>query len=423
MKWGNQMLHNSIYLMMATAVMAGLGFFFWILASRLFSAEMVGLATTLISVTSLVTSFSLLGLDNGLIRYLPKSENKNSLINTALTITGLTSVVITVVYLIFIHTFTPRLLFIRESPVMAVGLVLFTTCYSLNSLFEGVFTALRKTVYVLAKNTIFSVVKLVLPVMLVAGGAFGLYMSFGIATVAAVIMSILVLMISFGYKLWPEIHRETVKMMAKFSLGNYLAVFIGGLPALSLPILITNSLGEKFSAFFYIDMMIANLLFIIPIAVAQSLFAEGSHDETVVGDHQKQAVKMIAILLIPAILVIVFFGQYILLAFGKQYSAEGDELLRILAVSGIFVAVTCVGDVILKLKHQVNKLIIIKVLETAIILGLSFVLRSGGLNGIGTAWMIGTAVTAGIYIGINRPGRQSDARLTAERKPQNRPRE
>ena len=85
-------------------------------------------------------------------------------------------------------------------------------------------------------------------------------------------------------------------------------------------------------------------------------------------------------------------------------------MLRILAVSGIFVAVTCVGDVILKLKHQVNKLIIIKVLETAIILGLSFVLRSGGLNGIGTAWMIGTAVTAGIYIGINRPGRQSDAR-------------
>jgi len=37
--------------------------------------------------------------------------------------------------------------------------------------------------------------------------------------------------------------------------------------------------GAKFSAYFYLDMMIANLLYIIPMATSQSLFAEDSYSE------------------------------------------------------------------------------------------------------------------------------------------------
>lgn len=51
-------------------------------------------------------------------------------------------------------------------------------------------------------------------------------------------------------------------------------------PIMDLPILITNSIGAKFLADFYLDMMIANLLYVIPMANFQSLFAEGSYSET-----------------------------------------------------------------------------------------------------------------------------------------------
>jgi O-antigen/teichoic acid export membrane protein len=68
--------------MLNTGVMAVFGFFFWIINACLYSDEQVGIGTTLISIMTLISSFSILGLGTGLIRYLPTSERKNKKINT-----------------------------------------------------------------------------------------------------------------------------------------------------------------------------------------------------------------------------------------------------------------------------------------------------------------------------------------------------
>jgi O-antigen/teichoic acid export membrane protein len=72
----DSLYRNSIYLMLSTGVMAVFGFFFWIINARLYSAEQVGIGTTLISIITLISSFSLLGLKNSLIKYLPTSDKK-----------------------------------------------------------------------------------------------------------------------------------------------------------------------------------------------------------------------------------------------------------------------------------------------------------------------------------------------------------
>ena len=72
----------SIYLMLSTGVMAIFGFFFWIINEHLCSAEQVGSGTTLLSIMTLISSFSILGLGNRIIRYLPTSERKDKKINT-----------------------------------------------------------------------------------------------------------------------------------------------------------------------------------------------------------------------------------------------------------------------------------------------------------------------------------------------------
>ena len=77
----DSLYRNSIYLMLNTGVMAVFGFFFWMINARLYSAEQVGIGTTLISIMTLISSFSVLGLGTGLIRYLPTSERKNKKIN------------------------------------------------------------------------------------------------------------------------------------------------------------------------------------------------------------------------------------------------------------------------------------------------------------------------------------------------------
>jgi O-antigen/teichoic acid export membrane protein len=186
--------------------------------------------------------------------------------------------------------------------------------------------------------------------------------------------------------------------MTKFSLGNYIAGFIGGLPAMVLPILITNIIGAKFSAYFYLDMMIANLLYIIPMATSQSLFAEGSYSETELKVQLKKAIKIISLLLVPAILVTFLFGKYILLAFGKEYSSEGVIFLQILAISGIFISINCIGNSIFYIKHRIKLIILVNFIGASIILPLSIMLIHQNLLGIGVGWMLGQGIISVIYL-------------------------
>jgi O-antigen/teichoic acid export membrane protein len=296
--------------------MAVFGFFFCIINARLYSAEQVGIGITLISIMTLISSFSILGFGNGLIRYLPKPERKNKKINTSFTLVTLLSILISVIYLIFMKTLSPKLLFVRENIIFSLLFILFIVFPSLNIISENVFITYRSSKFVLIKNTISSIAKLILPIFLVALGAYGIVVSMGIAM--AFLVSLVFLILPFNYSPKLIIDRIVVKKMTKFSLGNYTAGLIGGLSAMVLPILITNSIGAKFSAYFYMDMMIANLLYIIPMATSQSLFAEGSYSETELKVHLKKSIKIISIILIPAIIVTFLFGNYIWLHWGKN---------------------------------------------------------------------------------------------------------
>jgi len=86
----NSLYRNSIYLMTSTFVMAILGFLFWIINARLYLSEQIVLATTLISVTLVMISFSLLGINIAFIHYLPKTNKKNVLVNTGLILISIT---------------------------------------------------------------------------------------------------------------------------------------------------------------------------------------------------------------------------------------------------------------------------------------------------------------------------------------------
>jgi O-antigen/teichoic acid export membrane protein len=398
----DSLYRNSIYLMLSTAIMAFLGFFFWILCAHLFSPEQVGIATTLISVMTLISTFSILGLGNSLIKYLPTSNRKNEIINTSLTLVGLVSFFLSVVYLIFLNIFSPKLLFIKGNIIFSLLFVLFIVISALNIVIESTFIAHRSSFYVLVKNAVFSIAKLIFPFMLISLGAYGIFMSFGIALVIAFIASFYIIIGTFKYFFKPVIDRGVIRKIAKFSFGNYIAGFFVVLPGMVLPILITNFMGAKFSAYFYMDMMIANLLYIIPIATSQSLFAEGSYGEAELHIHVKKAIKIISWILIPGILATSIFGKYILLAFGKEYSGEGITLLQIFAISGIFMSVNYVGNTLFYIKHNVKLIFLINCIGAAVIIGVSYLLLPRGLSGVGLAWFLGQGVMSIAYLSCKR---------------------
>jgi O-antigen/teichoic acid export membrane protein len=383
---------NSLFLMISTGVMSVFGFVFWIICARLYTAEQVGLATTIISVMSLITTFSLLGLGAGLVRYLPHSDRKNEKINTCLTLVSLVTIIVSTLFLLGIEIFSPRLFFIKENLILSGLFIIFMIFASCNSLLESIFASYRSAKYTLLKNTIFSVLKVVFPFLLVSLGVYGIFGSWMIGIIAGVVVSILVLVKKFGYKLKLVFHDSIIKKIGKYSFLSYVSGFIGSLPTLLLPLMITNSVHPEMTAYYYMAMMVANILFIIPQATATSLFAEGSNNEKELKNHMKKAVKIIGFLIIPAILITIFFGKYILLMLGKDYASEGYVLLNYLTISCLFMSINSIIGSLLQVKRRMKELVTINVVSAVFTLGLSVLWMSKGLQGIGLAWLVSKVI-------------------------------
>lgn len=403
---------NSIYLMVSSGVMAAFGFFFWLICARLFSAEDIGLATTIISVMGLIASISVLGLNTGLVRYLPNSKDKNNKINTCFTVVALTTVIVSSVFLLGLEKFSPRLIFIKENILMSFAFIFFMVIYSMSSIIESVFVAFRNAKFILLKNTIFSAVKLLLPFVFFSLGilgAFGIFSAYMTASFIGFGVVFLILIYKFGYKPKFVFYDDVITKIGKFSFVLYLAGFIGGLSSTLMPLIITNVLHPEFTAYYFMAMQIVGLLFVIPQATTNSLFAEGSTNVKSLRKNVLKSIWIIAILLIPAILVTFLFGKYILLAFGEDYSAQGFNFLKIMALNGILVSVNSIFGSVFKVKKRIGGIITTSIIGVTTILGLSLILmKIYGLMGIAYAYMIGQGVVALTYWGMFKFGKKKE---------------
>jgi O-antigen/teichoic acid export membrane protein len=399
----DSLLSNSIYLIASTALMSVIGFFSWIVIARLYTPHQIGLATTLISVTSLIANLSLMGLNVGIIRYLPVSKNKNEQISTSILIIICMSIIAAIIYLLGLNIFSPKLAFVKSSPLLSILFILFIIIFSLDLMAESIFIAFRKASYVLMKNGFISILKLLLPILFVTLAFYGIFLAIAIGTTAALIFSTYVLIKKLNYIFIPKINGELVKKMAKFSFGNYIAASLTQLPNLILPVIITNKLNPEIAAFYYIAMMFANFLYVIPSATAESLFAEGSHDTKSLKNQSFRSIKIILAIAIPAMIAVIVLGKFVLNFFGHEYAEQGYPFLVILTLSTLFLAATRIFATILKVQHKIRELIISYIVSTFIIFFLSylFINLGFGLTGIGYAWLIGKfALAVGLFMAV-----------------------
>src|SRR4030067_2560894 len=104
--------------MITAGVTSILGFVFWIIVARFYSPSEVGLATALISAVGLLGIFSQLGFQFGLVRYLPGENDKKGMINSSLTIVGLFSLLLVMIFVAGLGFWSPALLFIQKDAAL-----------------------------------------------------------------------------------------------------------------------------------------------------------------------------------------------------------------------------------------------------------------------------------------------------------------
>lgn len=389
---------NSLFLMANTIVTVLLGYLFWVVVARYYSEGDVGYGNAVIMAISLISLFSRLGLDIALIRFLPKAEKPTDMINSCFVLSGAVSLVLAIIFVAAVDVLSPELGFINDNAVFALVFVIFSVFWTLSWMLDYIFIARRRADFVLYKNTIFSVLKLVLPFVLVSFFyAFGIVSSWGIGVGIGLVVALLLFLPRTlkGYRIKPLIDFSIIKGLWSYSFKNYFVILFSSGSHFILPLLITNRLGPEQNAYFYMAWMIATM---IPAAVAQSLFAEGSHSEDKLEDDVRRSFKFMFLLLVPAILILIVFGKWILMAFGMSYAENATLLLRILAVSGIFLGINSVYSTILLVKHRIGELIIFNAfLAVTLLVGSYYSLPRIGIVGVGYAWMLAHGLFS-IYI-------------------------
>ena len=392
---------NSFFLMASTVVTTGLGFFFWMVVANFYTEEEVGLGAAIISAVSLLALLSKLGLDFALVRFLPRSDNPVRLINSSLALVGIVSLAAASVFIAGIDVWSPALAFIRGNAVFFLVFVVFAACCTVGWLADNVFIATRRAEFVLWKNVTSSLLKIPLPIVMVLFfHAFGIFSSWGLALAVALAVSLVVFMprAQAGYRPRPELDLGLISGIWRYSAGNYVANLFSSAPGFILPLIIVNLLGAEPNAHFYVAWMIAGLLFAIPGAVSQSLFAEGSHFEDDLWLYVRRSLTFIFLLLIPAIVLLVFVGKWLLLAFGEGYSANALLLLQVLALSGLFVALNRVYKTTLRVQERLTELIAIYgFLALAVLAGSYLITPHTGIVGVGYAWTAAHAAVS-VYV-------------------------
>jgi O-antigen/teichoic acid export membrane protein len=386
------LIRNSFFIMASSFVAAGFGFFFWMIAARLYSQADVGIATALMSSMGLLILISRLGLDQSVIRFFP-SRDKNKVLGTAILVPTMVALGAGLVFIAAVDVISPELTIVRT---IAPLYLLFLGAYSITWVLEGAFNALRKSEHYFALNLLYGS-RIFFLVPLVFLGATGIFSAFGFSFVLGLIFALL-LLARCSIRPALGVDRAFLREAWQFSAGAYLAGILMSAPNMVIPIMVLHVLGAESTANYYITYAIVSILFMIPYAFTTSLFVEGSHG----GEMKKSVLRTLAsmfALLIPAIIGLSLFGEQILNLIGKDY-VEGMALLRVLALSALFVSICQTFISIAKVRNDIRSLIILSGFVSVALLGLGYTMMNRfGLIGMGYAWL-GTYVAGTILVGV-----------------------
>ena len=382
---------NAMYLMLAQATMAGLGFVFWVIVARYYTEVELGYSSAIVSTISLVALTGHIGLDSFLVRFLAGAENPRRLVNTCLTYAAIATGIAAVIAASGFQWWSPRLAFVSTQPVFFAAFVCFAIVSTMSGIAGSSFVAGRHAKYLLVKDAIFSVTKLFLPLLFVSAfHAFGIVASWGLATAIGLFASLFILMPRMipAYVPVPTLSAKLVRRAWGFSGMSYLISLISAAPKFIMPIIVINALGPEENAYFYVAWAIGTLLFSIPTSLGQSLFAEGSHDKRRLHHNIRRATMLSLLLLVPAILFVWLLGDVVLLAFGGSYSTRSIELLRIIALVGLPLTLERIYFTVLRIRGRLLELTVWRTALSVVLLSACFLLLpGGGLEVIGWVWL------------------------------------
>ncbi|MHA5050095.1 lipopolysaccharide biosynthesis protein [Streptomyces sp. SD15] len=397
----DRIYRSSFFLLASTVVTAGLSFLFWVVVARFYSPSQVGLATSLISATTLLATLSLFGLNSTLVRFPAPEEKRNAQLSQALVVVAGIACVAGAVYLAGLPLYGAKLMFVRDSWLSAVAFAGFCGCAAVTLLIRSVFTGARVPEYnVLIDGLTQGAAKLAAPAVLTGFGVFGIVASAGVGYAVTVVVALVVMWRRLGFRSDLRTHGTRLREKFRFSAASYVSSLINLAPVLVIPLLVLHHLGAAATGYYYVAFQIAAMLNAVSTAVGEAVFAEVSHEESRFRELMLRSARIIAAVQVPAATVVVLGGGLLLRMFGGSYAENARPLLTVLALAALPVALNTWACFALKLAQRMRHLIAANAIMAALSIGLGSAWADRGLVWLGYAWAAGNAA-AGVFATVS----------------------
>ncbi|CAA9553981.1 MAG: hypothetical protein AVDCRST_MAG49-1968 [uncultured Thermomicrobiales bacterium] len=329
---------NSITLILGKMVTMGIGFLVWLIAARLFAPAEVGLASGAVSAMMLCVQLALFGAGAAVITLFPRHQHGPAdLLDTTISVVAGASLLAGGLFLALASGVFRELSIVAAKPAYAVAFLAMCAFGTLGVLFDQVGTVLRRGDQVLVRNALFSVVTLgVLVGFPLAGGAesslaiLGAWVSGGLISVGLGYAQLRRALPGYRFRL--RVRRDLTRQLVTIGLPNWALTITERAPGSILPIVVTELLSPEANATWYAVWMMAWVVYVIPIQVGLSLFAEASHRPEELGRAVRNGLKLSLAVGAVAAAGSAIVGPFLLSFLGSSYVDDGTTPLRILVV-------------------------------------------------------------------------------------------
>jgi len=400
----DSLYRNSTFLLINLGITTTAGFLFVVICTRLYSQKQVGYATSLIGALTLATAIADMGMSRTIIRFLGKSNTKSEDLVTKLLMVGVGSLIIGFAFSLCFHSFGLKQANLITACVFTAAVLFGST----KNLFDNVFIANRSSGGTLVENSLFSIARLIFPILVVGTGFMGIFSAQLVGAVVAVIASIVILRARHGFQFAIKPSQDSMSGKWRFTLGSWSSDLIGGLPVTILPIIVVAKLGPLAGALWFVAIQIINFLLSISSAISQAMFAEMANATGSIGKFIKQALFAMYGLLIPLSIAVFALAPYILKVFGPNYGAA-EHVLRLMTVFALAGVANFITGSILSLYRKVLYLTFTNAVNALIVIIYALGVAHN-INGVAVGWVLGEVanfvlfVGGGLYLAVKHDG-------------------
>ncbi len=393
---------NGYALVLNAALTSALGFLFWILAARLYTAEQVGLGAAMLNMLLIIGNTAQFNLGNVLNRFLPVAGTRTSkLILFSYGVGVAAAFFISACFVLVVGIFAPSLGFLSQDPWVSCWFVAASAAWTLFALQDCALAGMRQSAWIPLENAVYAISKIGLLVFLagtapMGSGIFAAWITPLPVIIVGINLFIFFRLIAHNSPNFEPIADINMPGLLRFFGWDYLGNVALILALGGAPLMVLNVVGPAATASYQLAWTISYSLYLIGRSMGISLLAESAADQDRIDTLTSDTFVHSVILLTVALLIVFAGAPLIMSLFGPYYVKEGVGLLRVLALSSMVWSLVTIYLAVARARGDLVMVAIVQIATLILALGLGApFLYLMGAFGMGLAWLVTHATVAG----------------------------